>query len=221
MLLSTPEEFEKAQAAMAPYIERAYAKKGIVVLGTYYFPLQVAWSRNKLTELADMAGQKLRVTSPEQGEFVKRFGGVPVTIGASEVATALDRGVVSGVFTASSGGGKVWKDLLKYSYRLGPNYFDAIVIANKAAFDKLPPASQEALRGALRAKTPWITAEMKKEEDEVTAQMAKDGMVVTPAKPADVKAGADKMAGFWDEWAKGQGAEAVEALGKVRAAVGR
>ena len=97
-----------------------------------------------------MKGQKIRVTSPEQGEFVRRFGGTPVTIGAAEVPSALDRGVVDGVFTASSGGGKIWRDLLKSSYRLGPNFFDASIAVNKTAFEKLAPAVQQAARAGGR-----------------------------------------------------------------------
>ena len=69
-----------------------------------------------------------------------------MTIGAAEVPSALDRGVVDGVFTASSGGGKIWRDLLKYNYRLGPNFFDGVIAVNKMAFDKLPPEAQAKLK---------------------------------------------------------------------------
>jgi TRAP-type C4-dicarboxylate transport system substrate-binding protein len=43
---------------------------------------------------------KLRVAQPEQGELVRRFGGVSITMSAPEVPSALDRGVVDGIFTA-------------------------------------------------------------------------------------------------------------------------
>ncbi len=46
-------------------------------------------------------------------------------------------------------------------------------------------------------------------------------MVVTEAKPDDVKAAQAKLADFWDSWAKAQGPEHVEALGKVKAALGK
>src|SRR6266852_6310848 len=52
-------------------------------------------------------------------------GNVP--IGAPEVPSALDRGVVDGVLTANTGGGNTWKDLLKYNYRIGVNYFNSVV----------------------------------------------------------------------------------------------
>jgi TRAP-type C4-dicarboxylate transport system substrate-binding protein len=221
LLINTPEEFEKAAAVMRPYFEKAYDKKGIAVLGTYYFPLQVAWSRKPLRSLEDMKRQKMRVTSAEQGEFVKRFGGSPLTLGGSEVPSALDRGVVDGVFTASAGGGKIWKDMLKYTYRLGPNYFDGVIIVNKEAFAKLTPDTQAKLRRIVDEVAPWITAELKKDEIEVTAQLQAAGIVVTEASKADIEQGPKVMAGYWDEWAKSRGPEAAEALQKVRAALGR
>lgn len=221
MLVRTQAEFDKAMAIMEPYIAKAYEKKGVVVLGQYYYPMQVGFSRKKLTMLADIKGQKLRVTSPEQGEFVKRFGGVSLTLGAPEVPSALDRGVIDGVYTASSGGGVTWKDLLKYNYRLGLHYFNSVVIANKGAFDKLTPEVQATVRKVVRENLPWSTQTMEQEEVELTNKFAAEGMVVTPAKPEDVAEAEKVMAPYWGEWAQARGPEAVEALQKVRAMLGR
>ncbi|MBS0219118.1 MAG: TRAP transporter substrate-binding protein [Proteobacteria bacterium] len=221
MLIHTPEEFQKAQAIMQPYIEKAFAKKGVIVLGTYIYPFQVPFSRKKLTDLADIKGQKIRVTSPEQGEFIQKLGGAPVTLGAPEVPSALDRGVVDGVLTASSGGGNTWRDLLKYNYRLGINYFDSLIVVNKVAFEKLAPDVQAKVRKIVADLTPSITAAMAKEEDDLTQKMAAGGMIVTPKKPEDVSAAEKLIAPYWDSWAKQKGPEAIEALGKVRAALGR
>src|ERR1700688_1372176 len=127
---------------MNPYLEKAFEKKGVIVLGQYLYPFQEEFSSKKLTSLADIKGQKIRVTSPEQGEFIKRLGGIPVTLGAPEVPSALDRSVVDGVLTASTGGGNVWKDLLKFNYRLGINYFNPVVIVNKERFGNLSPEGQ-------------------------------------------------------------------------------
>jgi TRAP-type C4-dicarboxylate transport system substrate-binding protein len=91
MLLTNIDDYMKAVEIMKPYLDRDFAKQGVLVLGRYHYPLQVSWSIKRLTCLADMAGQKMRVTSPEQGEYVKRFGAFPVTIGAPEVASALQR----------------------------------------------------------------------------------------------------------------------------------
>ena len=144
---------------------------------------------------------------------MRRLGGT-LDAGAAEVPSALDRGVVDGVFTASSGGGKIWRDLLKSSYRLGPNFFDASIAVNKTTFEKLAPNLQQRLRELVAETSPWITAELKKDETEVTQQLAAGGIAVTQASDADVQNAAKLMAPYWDEWAKSRGADATAALAK-------
>jgi TRAP-type C4-dicarboxylate transport system substrate-binding protein len=221
MLIRTPEEYKKAAAIMAPYLEKAFEKKGVLVLGQYLYPFQVGFSSKKLTSLADIKGQKIRVTSPEQGEFIKRLGGIPVTLGAPEVPSALDRSVVDGVLTASTGGGNVWKDLLKFNYRLGINYFNSVVIVNKERFGKLSPEVQAKVRKIVDANMPLITKAMEDEEESLTRKFADGGMTVTPEQPADIDVGMKAISAYWDEWAKTKGPDAVNALKQVRAALGR
>ena len=64
-----------------------------------------------------------------------------MSLGAAEVPSALDRGVVDGLITGTVGA-ELWKDLLKYGYLLGLNFNNAYIIANTAAFDKLTPDEQ-------------------------------------------------------------------------------
>lgn len=221
MLIQSLDEYRKAATIMEPYLQKAFERKGVIVLGQYLYPYQVAFSSKKLTSLGDFKGQKIRVTSPEQSEFIKLLGGVPVTIGAPEVPSALDRGVVDGVLTASSGGGNIWKDLLKYNYRLGINYFNSVIIVNKERFNKLPQDVQAKVRKIVGDNMPLITSAMQGEEKVLTKKFADGGMVITKESPADVQQGMKIMAAYWDEWAKTKGPEATEALKKVRAALGR
>jgi TRAP-type transport system periplasmic protein len=221
MLLQSGAELAKAMSILRPYLDKDYGKKGIVVLSQYSYPFQVIWGRTKITSLADVKGLKLRVTSVEQGEFIRRFGGVPLTIGTPEVAAALDRGVVDGALTASSGGGVTWHDLLKYRYGFPTSYVNSTLIVNQEAFQKLPPATQKIVHDAATEAATWAIGKMNQEEDTLTAQYAHDGMIVTPASPDDVKQATDKLRPYWDEWAKAHGPEAIEVLAKIRAAVGR
>lgn len=221
MLLRTSTEFAQAEAIAAPYIAAAYLKKGVVALGEFTYPLQTIWSRKTLESLADVKGQKLRVTSVEMGEFVKRFGGIPLTMGTPDVPAALDRGVIDGVLTATSGAGLTWKDLLKYNYRFPVQFANAVTIANKAAYDALPAATQTLLTTQAIDANRAMTMTMASEEESDTAELSKEGLIVTPALPADVTEAEKRMAPYWDEWAKARGTQAVEALGKIRAALGR
>lgn len=221
MLVTSAPEFEKALGIMKPYITKAFDKKGATLLANYYFPMQISWSSRKLTSLDDFKGQKIRATSPEQIEFLKRFGANGLTVGGSEVPSALERGVVDGVLTANAGGGKIWKDLLKYCYEIGINYFEDNIIVNKEAYAKLPAAYRESLTKAVVELAPKMTSMMADEEISEAAKRKAEGMIQTKATPEDYKRGADKMVDYWDAWAKRYGAETQEALKKVREALGR
>lgn len=221
MLVHNSEEYEVANKAALPYIEAAYDKKGVTVLGRYVYPEQSIWSRKKLTTTAELSGQKIRVVSPEQGELIKRFGGTVLSMGTPEVAAALDRGVVEGVVTAASGGGYIWRDLLKYNFRFPVNYLETLMIANKEALGKLPADQQSALRKVVTDSTAWITKTLSDEESDLRGKMVAAGLVVTTATAAEINEGQQKMKEYWDEWAKGQSPETQEALSKVRKALGR
>ena len=221
LLIRNYDEFKKAEAIMEPYIQEAYAAKGIIVLGEYAYPLQYPFSIKKLTSLADLKGQKLRPTSPEQGEFVKRFGGISISAGAAEVTAALERGTFDGVVTASAVGGKAWKEFLKYVYAIPLNFGNSIIIVNKAAFDKLKPDLQAAIRKLAKDNTRQITDTLVAQNDKVTKDLVAGGMTLTTPTDADMEAALKTMVPYWDTWAKQRGPKAVEALAKVRAALGR
>lgn len=221
MLLQSLSDLDKAMAILRPHLDAAYGKRGIVVLGQYSYPFQVIWGRKKITSLADIKGSKLRVTSVEQGEFIRRFGGISLTIGAPDVAAALDRGLVEGVLTASSGGGLAWHDLLKYRYAFPTLYVNSTIIVNKDALEKLPPETQKIVRDAGAEAANWATIEMKRVEDEITARFGKEGITLADASPEEIKDATDKMRSYWDEWATKHGPEATEVVKEIRAAVGR
>ena len=220
MFLPTRAEFEKAWDIEAPYLRAEYAKKNIVLLGRYIFPENVMWSKKKLTSLADISGQKIRVISPEQAEFIKLLGGIPVTLGTAEVAAGIDRGVIDGALTASSGYGYVWRDLLKYSYRLNVSFIDSLILVNKDAWDKLSPDTRAKVQAQVTEHTRRITDAMAAEDNDLTKKLAEGGMVVTEPTKAELAEAERRITPYWKEWGEKRPA-AQEALQKVRAAVGR
>ena len=220
MLIQSYEDFAKADAVLKPYIEKAFAQKGSTVLASYTYPLQFMWGRKKLESLDDIKGMKLRVAQPEQGEFVRRFGGSSITMSAPEVPSALDRGVVDGIFTAGVGA-VLWKDLLKYGYVLIVNVNNSYFIANTDSYKKLNPDLQGKLRKVAEDTARWDQDTMKTEEAESVQVLRSVGYTFTNAKPEEVSRAVDAMKPYWDEWAKPRGPDVVEALGKVRAALGR
>jgi len=198
----------------------AFAQKGSTVLAAYTYPLQYMWGRKKIETLDDLKGLKMRVAQPEQGEFVRRFGGTSITMSAPEVPSALDRGVVDGIFTAGVGA-VLWKDLLKYGYLIPVNWNNSYILANAEAFNKLSPDLQGKLRKAAQDAAKWNQDTMQTEEAASVKVLTDAGYVMTTAQPEEAAKVADTMKPYWDEWAKSRGPVVVEALGKVRAALGR
>jgi TRAP-type C4-dicarboxylate transport system substrate-binding protein len=220
MLIQSYEDFAKADAVLKPYIERAFAQKGSTVLASYTYPMQFIWGKKKLESLDDIKGMKLRVAQPEQGEFVRRFGGVSITMSAPEVPSALDRGVVDGIFTAGVGA-VLWKDLLKYGYVLIVNVNNSYFIANTDAYKKLNADLQGKLQKVAADSARWDQDTMKTEEADSVQVLRGAGYTFTTAKPEEVARAVDTVKPYWDDWAKSRGPDVVEALGKVRAALGR
>ena len=220
MLVQTYEDFAKASAVLQPYIARSFAQKGSTMLAAYAYPLQMLWGRKKIEALDDIKGLKLRVAQPEQGELVRRFGGTSITMSAPEVPSALDRGVVDGIFTAGVGA-VLWKDQLKYGYQLIVNVNNSYFIVNTDAYNKLSPALKAKLAKATEDTARWNQETMQKEEAESVQVLTAAGYVFTKAKPEENSRAVDAVKAYWDEWAKSRGPDVVEALAKVRTALNR
>jgi len=220
MLIQSYADFAKADAVLKPYVQKAYREKGSTLLASYTYPLQFIWGRKKLESLDDIRGLKLRVAQPEQGEFVRRFGGTSITMSAPEVPSALDRGVVDGIFTAGVGA-VLWKDLLKYGYVLIVNVNNSYFIANTEAYGKLTPELQAKVRKVAADTARWDQETMQKEEADSVQILTAAGYTFTKATPAENKRAVEAMTPYWDEWAKARSPDVVEALAKVRTALGR
>jgi TRAP-type transport system periplasmic protein len=220
MLIQSYADFTNADAVLKPYIEKAYQEKGSTLLASYTYPLQFIWGRKKLESLDDIKGMKLRVAQPEQGEFVRKFGGTSITMSAPEVPSALDRGVVDGIFTAGVGA-VLWKDLLKYGYVLIINVNNSYFIANTEAYNKLSPDLQGKLGKVAQDIARWDQETMQKEEAESVQVLTAAGFTFTKATSEENKRAVEAMKPYWDEWAKSRGPVVIEALAKVRAVLGR
>jgi len=220
MLVQSYDDFTKVAAVLEPYIEKAFAAKGSTVLAAYSYPMQVVWGKKKLASLDDIKGLKLRVAAPEQGEFVRRFGGTSITMSAPEVPSALDRGVVDGIFTAGVGA-VLWKDLLKYGFLIVVNVNNSYIIANTDAFNKLAPDLQAKLRKVAQEIARWNQETMRTEEAASQNTLKDAGYVLTQPNAPEIARATETMRPYWDEWAKSRGSDVVEALGKVRTNLGR
>ena len=220
-LVHSIDDMNKLMSIVRPLAERDFAKKGITALGWFAYPPQVFWFRGNVSNLADVKNRKIRVTSAEQGEVIKSFGGTPVQLGSADVPAALERGIVDGILTASAGGILAWKELLKSSYGMGVNYPVGFIIVNTERFKKLPPALQTKMREMVTKTMADQTAELQREDIELRKKFGAEGITMYDVKAEEMAQAETAMKPYWETWAKARGPEAVKTLEEVRKALGR
>ena len=204
-------------AASKKATEERFARQGMMILYAVAWPPQGIYSSKPLASVADMKGLKMRTYNPYTSRIAELAGAQPVTIQAAELAQAFATGAVNANITSGATGydTKAW-EVVK-------NYYDTqawlpknVVFVNKAAFDALDKASQDALVKAAAAaeERGWKTSQEK--TSWYTDQLKKNGMnVVAPSAQlkADFKKIGDNISG---EWSKGAGADGQAVIDAYR-----
>jgi len=206
---------------LEPAIEEELNRKDVKVLCMWWYPPHSIWSvKKKINSLADLAGMKLRVTSPQQGAFVKKFGAIPVTIATAEVAPALQQGVVDGALT-SAAGARLWVENFDYNYKLLLNYGTSFALANKQAFAKLTKDQQQKLVAASKEGCNWVTTTLASQEAGLYKKFQDQKMVeVVEPDQAAKKVAFEKAQQIWEDEAKKVGPKGVAALAKLKKMLG-
>jgi TRAP-type C4-dicarboxylate transport system substrate-binding protein len=224
-LVGTPDELQKAMTVLEPAIREDFARFGADILTWYTWPEQNFFGRGKpVASVDDLKGRKIRTTSPEQSELVKRLGGVPLSLPAPEVPAAAQRGVMEGVITAGFNlYFSKWYEFTEWAYL--PNIHiggPAYILVNKGALAALSPEVRRGLQEAAQVFQARMLRDIPaREQADLKTLETKYKIKLHGATPADVAKMRKIMEPYWDEWAKAGGPKVVEALGQVRRAVGR
>lgn len=220
-LFANDAELEKGIAIAAPYIEKALADRGVRLLGWSHFPQAAVFGTTVINGPADLKDLKIRVSTPEQSELIRRLGATPVVISSPEVSSALSTGVIQGVLTSNSGGGRAWKDMFKSTYRLGTNFTPFIYVVNEKAFAALSPEDQKLLTETVAKAASDITTSLVSEDGAILDEFAAGGMQVVMPAEADKDLVANLMRDYWASWAEKQGGDAPAVLAAIRAGIGK
>ncbi|MFC2067607.1 TRAP transporter substrate-binding protein DctP [Chloroflexota bacterium] len=138
-----------------------HKKAGLIYLGRASNPQPTAffgiWLNVKVDTLADMAGLKIGGISPQFNRFLQVLGAAPVVMAPGEQYSALERGVVDGVWDATEGpvpGG--WYEVVKYflNHRFGGN--NMVYIINPDTWNRLSQSQQNLLIEAKMETERWI-----------------------------------------------------------------
>lgn len=102
------------------------------------------WTRSKqVRSLADLKGQKLRAVG-NHANLLSALGGVPVSMGATDIYQAIEKGTLDGALANPSFAlGYKWDEVTKYYYPIPFGGLGQFVAINKSSWDKIPPDIQK------------------------------------------------------------------------------
>lgn len=224
-LVATADELKKVMPMLEPMIREDFERFGADILTWYTWPEQNFFGRGKpIATLEDFKGRKIRTTSPEQSELIKRLGAVPVSLTAPEVPSAAQRGVMDAVMTAGFNLlFSKWYEFTEWAYLPdihigGPSY----ILVNKGALASLSPEVRKGLQDAAQAFQARMLKEIPaREQADLKTLEQQHKVKLIKANPADVAKMRKLMEPYWDAWAKQGGPKPVEAVAQVRKTLGR
>jgi TRAP-type C4-dicarboxylate transport system substrate-binding protein len=207
-LATSFDEAKKLWDAQRPALQKKLDSQGLMLLFAVPWPPQGIFAKTEINTLDDLKGVKWRAYNAGTARIAEIVGAQPVTIQAAELPQALATGVVTAFMTSGATGydAKVWESL-GYFYDTQAWIPKNMTIVNKAAFDGLDKATQEAVLKAAkdaeergwklgREKTKWYTD-----------QLAAKGMKVLPPSP-ELKSGLQKVGEqLTADWLKKAGAD--------------
>jgi TRAP-type C4-dicarboxylate transport system substrate-binding protein len=209
----------KLWQAQKPFLEKKLGEQGMMILYAVAWPPQGIYTKRTLNSAADMKGLKWRAYSPATARIAELVGAQPVTVQQAELSQAMATGVIDSYMSSGSTG----YDTKTYEYI--KNWYDTqawlpknAVIVNRAAFNALDKASQDALlkAGADAEKRGWAMS--KKANTETLEKLKANGMqILQPSAQlkADMKKVGDTMLKDWLDKAGPEGKQLVDAYRKM------
>ena len=75
--------------------------ENVNLLFTYGIGPYQLWSNNKITNVEDLSGKKVRCPSPTYVEVTKAVGAIPVSVPAGEIYTAMQKGIIDATWACA------------------------------------------------------------------------------------------------------------------------
>ncbi|WP_332682017.1 TRAP transporter substrate-binding protein [Bosea sp. (in: a-proteobacteria)] len=172
--------------AQRPFFEEMFKKNGMRVLSYVAWPGQGFYTKEPVTSLADLKGQKLRIYSKQTQILGEKLGMEALIMPFAEVPQAFSTGMIQALWTSAQTGTdvQIW-DYVKHFTYTGTMHNKNAIIVNEKAFRALDPATQKVVieAGARATERGW---ELSKKASAEREQVLKDHGVTIAQAPKEV-----------------------------------
>lgn len=141
----------KSVTAFRPYLEKTLRERyGIELLAVYVYPAQVVYCNKPFASLADLAGRRIRTSSPPQADLVEALGATPVQTGFAEIMANMKSGNIECAITGTMSGNTIGlPEVTTHIHALPVNWGLSIFGANMGAWQALPASMRATLKQEL------------------------------------------------------------------------
>ena len=148
-LATSYDDAMKLWRVQKPLVDKKLAEQGMMALYAVPWPPQGIYSKKPLNSAADLKGIKWRAYSPATARIAELVGAQPVTVQAAEVSQAFATGVTESMMSSGSTGADAkLHEHVKFWYDTQAWLPKNLVIVNRAAFNALDKATQDAVMKA-------------------------------------------------------------------------
>ena len=215
-LADSYDEAVKLWKVQKPLLEKKLAEQGMMVLYAVPWPPQGVYSKRPLNSAADLKGMKWRAYSPATARIAELVGAQPVTVQAAEVSQAFATGVTESMMSSGSTGADAkLHEHVKFWYDTQAWLPKNAVIVNRAAFNALDKATQDAmLKAAADAEVRGLAASKKANGDSLAVLRAGGMQILPPSAQlkTDMKKVGDTLLKEWLDKAGPEGRQLVDAF---------
>ena len=209
----------KLWKASRPALERQLGSQGLMALFGVPWPPQGIFAKKEINTIEDMKGLKWRAYNVGTARIGELVGAQAVTIQAAELPQALATGVVNSFMSSGATGydSKVWETLTHF-YDTQAWLPKNVTFVNKAAFEALDRASQDAVLKAAAAAEARGWKSWQDKTRWYLDQLAGRGMKVQPSSPAlaaGFKKVGEQLTADWLKKAGSEGQAVVDAYKKM------
>ena len=138
-------------AAMRPHLQAVLAERyRAELLAVYVYPAQVTWCRQAFGGMADLAGRRVRVSSPTQADLMTALQAQPVSIPFADIVPALRSGRIDCAVTGTMSGYSIGLHEPATHLHVQPlSWGLSVFVAHKPAWEALPEDLRQLLSAGL------------------------------------------------------------------------
>jgi TRAP-type C4-dicarboxylate transport system substrate-binding protein len=164
-------DFATLERSVASYRARLSTllrtRYGIELLAIYTYPAQVVFCSRPFSRLSDLAGRRVRVSSPSQGDFFGALGATAVQTPFAQIVSSIKAGSVDCAVTGTMSGNTIGlHEVTSHVHPMAINWGLAAFVVQADHWTRLDPA----VRQVIEREVPRLERAIWRESERETAE---------------------------------------------------